>query len=155
MTSDHPRLSSRLFNGLALLTVTIPVVAWSTLLPVHNVRARTTYFYEGSTVVSSISGQMTISWQENSPNNFANLRAESKAGDSYELSLSSTTTADSDEVQGTWNVSKNGVPQCINCKGYLYVAPPTLDNQYLKGYVQDSKGYAYSFAGDITSRSDY
>ena len=156
MTSDLPRLSSRLFNGLALLTVAIPVVAWSTLLPVHTVRGKMDYLTVNSVEFYPVASETTASWKESTYSNFANLRAQNKAGDTYEFSLVSTKTSERGTLYGFWNVTKNGEPECTGCTGGIYVTDPNSGYPYLKGFVStQSNYYQYTFGGNVTSRSDY
>ncbi|WP_434391369.1 hypothetical protein [Melittangium boletus] len=160
-------MSKSVFNGLAALTVAIPVLAWSNLLPVHSVRAPTLYFfshYENGQASNAtfLGGSALVSWQENSLQGFGNLRAtlsDAKTGavDQLELKMVRVTSSNLDTINGEWDVFKNGEPTCAGCVGSLYVSPPNYQgNAYLKGYVQNTKR-SYSFGGylDTKGRIDY
>ncbi|MFE8603945.1 hypothetical protein [Archangium violaceum] len=157
MLSNMPK---SVFNGLAALTVAIPVVAWSTLAPVHNVRSSAIAYFDEydyalpqGTTHSVVSSKATFSWQEGTLQGFGNIQLKTKT-DSFELKLVRTTSADSDELQGEWDVFKNGNPTCAGCKGSLYVTEPGFSFQYLKGYVDNGK-VAYSFYGDLDPNTRY
>ncbi len=161
MLSHMPRA---VFNGLAALTVAIPVMAWSRL-PVHHARAPSlSYFSESvpgqSTDYSSVNGTALFSWQETSLQGFGHIDAKAysaKTGvtNSFELKMVRVTSSNATTINGEWDVFKNGTPTCAGCKGSVYLSAPG-QNAYLKGYVNDGQ-VGYSFAADIDagSRLDY
>ncbi|WP_257461387.1 hypothetical protein [Archangium lipolyticum] len=158
MLSNMPK---SVFNGLAALTVAIPIVAWSNLPRVHNVQSRSiTMFYESdfaqgqNTNHTVAEGNATFSWQEGTLHSFGNLRATNKGGDTFELKLVRASSADEDEISGEWDVFKNGNPTCAGCKGHLYVSTPDLGDDYLKGYVENGK-VGYSFRAELSNRYEY
>ncbi|AKJ01184.1 hypothetical protein ATI61_114107 [Archangium gephyra] len=157
MLSNMPK---SVFNGLAVLTVAIPVLAWSNLLPVHNVRASALQGFEEvdrvlpqytSHVMAS--SHATFSWQEGTLQSFGNVQVKTKA-DTFELKLVRTTSTNSYEVAGEWDVFKNGNPTCAGCKGSVYVSPVGAGGEYFKGYVENDK-VAYSFYGDLDANTRY
>ncbi|OJT16810.1 hypothetical protein BO221_47760 [Archangium sp. Cb G35] len=157
MLSNMPK---SVFNGLAALTVAIPVVAWSTLTPVHNVRSsNVSIFHEsdyvtGQTTTHSMGySRATFSWQEATLQSFGHVHLKTKT-DSFEFKLVRTTSSDADELNGEWDVFKNGNPTCAGCKGYLYVTAPGLSSQYLKSSIGNDK-VAYSFYGDLDPNTRY
>jgi hypothetical protein len=157
MLSNMPK---SVFNGLAALTVAIPVVAWSTLTPVHTVRSSSVYTFhetdyatQQTTTHSVGSGKATFSWQEGTLQSFGNVQLKTKT-DSFELKLVRTTSSDADEINGEWDVFKNGNPTCAGCKGYLYVSAPGLSYQYLKASIDNGK-VGYSFYGDLDPNTRY
>jgi len=147
---------------VAVLTVAIPVLAWSNLLPVHNVRSSAiTYFNESDYVLQQhvdhvvAAGHATASWQEGTLHSFGNVKVATKA-DTFDLRLVRVTSADADEIKGEWDVFKNGNPTCAGCKGYLYVTSPGVGSEYVKGYVNSDKvGYSFYGALDAKTRFDY
>ncbi|MFY0564820.1 hypothetical protein ACN28E_13270 [Archangium lansingense] len=158
MLSNMPKA---VFNGLAALTVAIPVLAWSNILPVHNVRSSALYFFHESNYTQNqhtnhtvTGGFATFSWQENTLQGFGNLRTKVGNGDMYELRMVRITSTDSQSVNGEWDVFKNGDPTCAGCKGSLYVSPPGIGTEYLKGYVDNGK-VGYSFAGNLDANTRY
>ncbi|MFY0527222.1 hypothetical protein ACN28I_30120 [Archangium gephyra] len=157
MLSNMPK---SVFNGLAALTVAVPVLAWSNLLPVHNVRSSAVsmfheYDYALQQGTSHTVGysRATLSWQEGTLQSFGNLQLKTKT-DTFELKLVRTTSSDVDEIQGEWDVYKNGNPTCAGCKGSVYVAPVGLGYEYFKGWVDNGK-VAYSFYGDLDPNTRY
>ncbi|MFY0562327.1 hypothetical protein ACN28E_00680 [Archangium lansingense] len=157
MLSNMPK---SVFNGLAALTVAIPVVAWSTLPRVHNVQSQSVNGVEehvGSqfTYHTATGGNATFSWQEGTLHGFGNLQVKTQT-DTFEFKLVRLSSASADEVYGEWDVNKNGGALCAGCKGYLYVSTADLGYDYFKGYVHtnDSSAY-YLFGGNLTNRFEY
>ncbi|AKI98816.1 hypothetical protein ATI61_106204 [Archangium gephyra] len=156
MLSNMPK---SVFNGLAVLTVAIPVVAWSTLTPVHNVRSSNVFLHEfdyatqQSTSHTMGYSRATFSWQEGTLQGFGNVQLKTKT-DTFEFKLVRLSSADADELNGEWDVFKNGNPTCAGCKGYLYVSAPGLSSQYLKSSIDNGK-VAYSFYGDLDPNTRY
>ncbi len=158
MLSNMPK---SVFNGLAALTVAIPVVAWSTLPRVHNVQSQSiAYLYEVTPSVpythhTVTGGKATLSWQEGTLHVFGNVQVQTKT-DTFELKLVRASSTNATEVYGEWDVFKNGTPACAGCKGFLYVSPADLGNDYFKGYVDSSDGKSqWSYSGDIANRFEY
>jgi hypothetical protein len=158
-------ISSAVFNGLAAVTVAIPILAWSNILPVHNVRSSALSFFHESNYTQNQhtdytvgSSSATFSWQENSLHGFGNLSTKVSAPDGtgymYELKLVRITSSDANSVNGEWDVFKNGDPTCAGCKGSLYVTSPGQSAEYLKGYVDNGK-VGYSFAGTLDAKTRY
>ena len=159
MLSNMPK---SVFNGLAVLTVAIPVVAWSTLTPVHTVRSSSVYHFQESDLVlqqytthAVTSGKATFSWQEGTLQSFGNAQLKTKT-DSYELKLVRTSSTTDVDVYGEWDVFKNGNPLCAGCKGHLFVAGPGSSDPYLKANIGNDKVY-FHFLGslDPNTRYDY
>lgn len=157
MLSNMPK---SVFNGLAALTVTIPILAWSNLLPVHNVRSSAISFFSerdhalNETVEHTVaSSHATFSWQQGTLQSFGNIQVETKA-DTFELKLVRTSSSDSNSIDGEWDVFKNGNPTCAGCKGYFYVSSPGDSFEYFKGFVDNGK-VGYSFYGDLDTKTRY
>ncbi|AKI98817.1 hypothetical protein ATI61_106205 [Archangium gephyra] len=157
MLSNMPK---SVFNGLAALTVAIPVVAWSTLAPVHNVRSSSmTGFQEYNhttgqfTLYTVTSGKATFSWQEGTLQSFGNVQVKTQT-DSFEFKLVRTTSSDSISINGEWDVFKNGTPRCAGCKGYMNVSPPGDSYPYLKAVMGDDKA-SYTISGDLDPNTRY
>ncbi|MFY0573834.1 hypothetical protein ACN28S_05200 [Cystobacter fuscus] len=163
-------MSPRVFNALAAVTVAIPLLAWSTILPVHNIRASTLeFFYESNYAQSQqinhtvMKSAATFVWQENSLHGFGNLRTtvagndpKTGTGATFELKLVRISSSNANSINGEWDVFKDGDPTCAGCKGYFYVSSPGDSSQYLKGYVNNDR-VGYSFMGylDPNTRQDY
>ncbi|WNG15124.1 hypothetical protein [Cystobacter fuscus] len=161
-------MSPRVFNALAAVTVAIPFLAWTNVLPVHNVRASVLdsfyvadYTQGPSTQYTAVPAYATFVWQEKSLQGFGNVRAQignTKDGTDqlFELKLVRITSSDANSINGEWDVFKNGDPTCAGCKGYVHVSSPADSTQYLKGYVNNDK-VGYSFIGNLdpNTRRDY
>ncbi|EPX61687.1 hypothetical protein D187_010306 [Cystobacter fuscus DSM 2262] len=159
-------MSPTVFNGLAAVTVAIPILAWSYGLPVHNVRSSALDFFSERNAQNQHidytvgSSSVTFSWQENSLHGFGNLSTKvgtkDGTGHMFELKLVRITSSDANTVNGEWDVFKNGDPTCAGCKGSLYVTSPGQGYEYLKGYVDNGKvGYSFSGPLDAKTRYDY
>ncbi len=157
MLSNMPK---SVFNGLAALTVAIPVVAWSTLAPVHTVRSSAMNAFQEYnhttsqwTVHAVTSSKAAFSWQEGTLQSFGNLQVKTQT-DSFEFKLVRTTSSDSMSIYGEWDVFKNGNPRCAGCKGYINVSEPGDSFQYLKAVMGDDKT-SYTIAGDLDPNTRY
>ncbi len=154
MLSNMPK---SVFNGLAALTVAIPVVAWSTLAPVHNVRASVPSLWENTpggwiehtTTVSNA----TFSWQQGTLHGFGNMQLKTKT-DTFEFKLVRLSATYADDLYGEWDVTRNGVPTCAGCPGHVWISEMAPD-AYFKGEVDRPDGLSYGFGGPLTSRTGY
>jgi hypothetical protein len=136
---------------LIALSVLSPTLAWSA--PVHSLwSTQGLYVSEPGVFYSPTSANTAISWKEDSASAFINARATIASGDQYEFQLVSVSGIPSaSEVQGVWNVSKNGAPLCKMCTGRAYGLNQAIGS-YFKIYVD---GERYHISGYITSRYDY
>ncbi|OJT16809.1 hypothetical protein BO221_47755 [Archangium sp. Cb G35] len=154
MLSNMPK---SVFNGLAALTVAIPVVAWSTLAPVHNVRASVTTLWEsipGDWIEhTATASNATFSWQQGTLHGFGNMQMKTKT-DTFEFKLVRLSATYADDLYGEWDVTRNGVPTCAGCKGHVWISSMASDS-YFKGSVERPDGLSYSFTGPLTSRTGY
>lgn len=157
MLSNMPK---SVFNGLAALTVAIPVVAWSTLAPVHNVRSSNVsvlheYDYATQQSTSHTMGysRATFSWQEGTLQSFGNVQLKTKT-DTFEFKLVRLSATYADDLYGEWDVTRNGVPTCAGCKGHVWISSMASDS-YFKGEVERPDGLSYGFTGPLTSRTGY
>ncbi|HEX8539905.1 MAG TPA: hypothetical protein VF664_20760 [Cystobacter sp.] len=132
---------------LTALSVLCPALAWSN--PTHNVISnRGLYVSEPGAASQNItSADMTFVWTEGTTNAFGLAKAWVATGDAYEFQLVSVTAPTKDsEIQGLWNISKNGTLLCSSCSGKVY------------GFYGSFKFYSdngHHFSGFITSRYDY
>jgi len=139
---------SRLLMSLGAL---FPAIAWSS--PVHNVWATSPLFVaDASGRYEATSANCAFSWNESTPQAFANARAKTAAGDVYEFQLVSTTgNTSSSSITGVWNVSKNGVALCTQCEGSAYGLSGGVGS-YFKIYVGNG---TYHLSAYVTSTYDY
>jgi len=131
---------------LTALSVLCPALAWSN--PTHNVvSTRGLYVNEPGGVTQNVtSANMTFVWTEGTSSAFSYAQATVSTGESYEFQLVSVTAlTTATQIQGLWNISKNGALLCSSCAGQVY------------GFYGSFKFYAdsgYHFSGFITSRTD-
>jgi hypothetical protein len=135
---------------LVALSTLVPALAWSA--PVHSIWSTAAVGLTvpgSSTTIQSATG--TASWTESSSYANINVRVTTSGG-VWDFQLVSVTGLTSNyQVNGLWNVSLNGTPQCTNCTGQAYgFTSPT--GSYYKIYVSNS---TYGVAASISSRYDY
>ncbi|MET0404728.1 MAG: hypothetical protein ABW123_20095 [Cystobacter sp.] len=139
---------------LLALSVLCPTLAWSAP-PVHSVwSTQSTFVLEPGGAYYPISASATFSWKEDSASAFVNARATIASGEQYEFQLVSVSGIPSaSEIQGVWNVTKNGAPLCKMCTGKAYGLNQAAGGyNYFKIYVD---GERFHFGGYISSRYDY
>jgi hypothetical protein len=108
------------FRLLVALSALVPAVASASI---YNIWANKpgTLITLGTTQTPT-SVDASVSWNTNTSFAFAYARARTSAGETYEFQLVSVTTIPSmttDWLEGTWNVSRNGVVVCSQCAGRL------------------------------------
>lgn len=140
----------KMAHVMVALSTLVPALAWSA--PVHSIWSNasvglTAPGFSGSTGTAT----GTASWTESTSYANINVRVASSVG-TWEFQLVSVTGLNSAyQVNGLWNVSLNGTPQCTNCVGQAYgFNSPT--GSYYKIYVNNS---TYGVAANIASRYDY
>lgn len=135
---------------MVALSTLVPALAWSA--PVHSIWSTGAV----ALIAPGFSGTPgtatgTASWTESSSYANINVRVPTSSG-VWEFQLVSVTGLTSnDQVNGLWNVTFNGTPQCTNCAGQAY----GLSNStgvYYKIYVSN---YTYGVGATISSRYDY
>ncbi|MFL5358295.1 hypothetical protein [Archangium sp.] len=137
---------------LVALSALFPAVALAAN-PVHNVWATQPGLISepGASYVAT-SASCSFSWTEVSGYAFINARAKAPTGDLYEFQLVSVTGSPTAyEVDGLWNVSKNGVPLCTGCSGLAYGLTAPIGSMF-KIYVGN---YSYHLSGSVTNRYDF
>jgi hypothetical protein len=136
---------------LLALSVLCPTLAWSN--PVHNVwSVKGTYVSEPGASYTPVSTQISVSWKEGSASAFINAVAKAPTGAVYEFQLVSVSgSPTADEVQGVWNVTKNGAPLCSMCLGHAYGLTSGIGS-YFKIYIS---GESFHVGGYVANRFDY
>ena len=144
--------TSRLSLLVALFLV-MPGMAWSN--PVHNVWANVPIVIgDSGSWYNATSTNCAFSWNEGTGQAFANAQATITVNNVnylYEFQLVSVTgTTASSQINGLWNVKRNGVLLCGNCAGSAYGLGPVGSS--FKIYVQNS---TYHLSGTVSSRYDF
>lgn len=137
---------------LAALSALVPAAALAAN-PVHNVWATQPGFVsEPGANYAATSASCSISWTESTGYAFINARATAPTGDLYEFQLVSVTGSTSAfQVDGLWNISKNGLPLCTGCAGQAYGLTGSTGSMF-KIYAGN---YNYHLSAVITSRYDF
>jgi hypothetical protein len=104
---------------LVALFALVPAVASAN--PIYNIWAnKPVSLTTLGTVQTPASVDVSVSWNTNNQFSFAYGRARTSAGDTYEFQLVSVITVmGGSRIDGTWNVSLNGVAICSQCVGYV------------------------------------
>lgn len=106
------------FRLLVALSALVPAVASASI---YNIWANKpgTLITLGTTQTPT-SVDASVSWNTNTRFAFAYARAKTSAGETYEFQLvSMTSSVYTDRLDGTWNVSRNGVVVCSQCAGSI------------------------------------
>ncbi|MBX2797029.1 MAG: hypothetical protein KTR31_05160 [Myxococcales bacterium] len=132
--------------------------------PVHNVISHEDPYalndddagvsYDATDIKSS---EALVSWQEKAEA-FVHAVAVTNTGDEIEFRLVEVTGSDNDQIDGLFDVYKNGSLLCDDCIGSAYGLDQTAAaGNYFKLYVGTATAYAedWLFAGVITDRHDY
>lgn len=138
--------------GMLAAFALFPTMAWSG--QVHSIWSnQPLYVFDTpGTNPTAVSGSCSLSWNEATGQAFVNARAKNINGDLFEFQLVSLTAkASVDQLDGYWNITKNGVPVCTQCLGSAYGLSSPVGN-YFKIYVANSK---YHFSASIANRFDY
>lgn len=97
------------------------------------------------------SANIAVSWNINTTFAFAYARAKTSAGDTYEFQLvSAAPISQMDRVDGTWNVSRNGVAVCSQCTGFV----SGLSSWIGKPLTVSVDGGNYAMSAIIANRYD-
>jgi hypothetical protein len=155
-----PKLTYRFLSSLILLSAFGVVVAaqnthsvWSKKpLIVKDGRTGTEYqVFE--------KGNAAFAWTEPTVRAYAHAIAVITPSLKYDFMLIKATGSLADEIDGLWDVRKNGVLVCHNCigKAYLLGTSPVPPGNYFKIYVGTPTMYAekWFYSGDKTERFDF
>ncbi|WP_375768705.1 hypothetical protein NR798_44680 [Archangium gephyra] len=92
-----------------------------------------------------------VSWNVSTSFAFAFARAKTSAGETYEFQLvSATPISQMDRIDGTWNVTRNGVVLCSQCTGFV----SGLSSWLGKPLTISVDGGNYAMSAIITNRYD-
>ena len=146
---------------LSVLTALLITVQAQAADPVHSVQCDdkplylTDYAY-GTTFSKFKYGYALFSWQEGSDPSFAHATAIASSGDEYEFRLETLYSNNTSEIEGEFDISRNGVVVCNDCIGRAYGLDGSVGD-YFKIYVGTPWAYAenWHFSGYITDRFDY
>jgi hypothetical protein len=134
---------------LAALSALIPTVAFSS--PMHNVWANRAFSVSepGGGYYTSASADCALSWTEGTGYAVAIMRIKTTTGDFFEFQLASVISSTNYEINGLWNVTKNGVPVCTNCAAQAYGLTGPV------GHGFKFNGSGYSTGATISNRYDF
>ena len=146
---------------LSVLTALLLTASAQAADPVHNVQCddKPLYVkdYDTGTWYSTFKyGYAVFAWQEGSDPSFAHATAIVSSGDEYEFRLETLNSNNSSEIEGEFDVTRNGVLVCDDCIGKAYGLSGSVGD-YFKIYVGTPAAYAenWHFSGYITDRFDY
>lgn len=136
---------------LAALFVLAPALAFSN--PVHSIwTTKPIAVADPAGWYTPASGNAVISWNEATGQAFVNARAVTTSNDVFEFQLIQTSAnTTSYDINGSWNIYKNGALVCGACQGSAYGLTATVGSGF-KIYVANS---TYHFSGNVASRFDY
>lgn len=103
-------------------------------------------------------GSAAFAWTENSPYGYARAVGVVNANLVYDFRLRRITGSPADQIEGLWDVFKNGVNVCSLCIGKAYgLSQAANAGKYFKIYVGTPAAYAekWHYSGYITSRFDF
>lgn len=121
----------------------------------------------GCTYPSFSGFEMATSWTEPTPGNpaDAHFRGVAKAGGAgilcgvrfYDFRLVASTVTGPDNIDGTWDVYRNGVLMCGGCNGTAYnLSVPAGVGNYYKVYIDDPVfGTQWLYSGYLDVRKDF
>ncbi len=111
---------------------------------------------------------MATSWTEPTPGNpaDAHFRGVAKAGGAgifcgvrfYDFRLVASTVTGPDNIDGTWDVYRNGVLMCAGCNGTAYnLSVPAGVGNYYKVYIDDPVfgPQTWLYSGYLDVRKDF
>ena len=144
-----------LFTALVLFTTTTAFAqsthsVWSTS-PLYLIDDSTNTQYS-----SFVSGDMATAWTEGTTNDYFRAYAVVSSTLNYEFELVSVIGTGGDEINGLYDIKRNGTLVCDDCVGKAYGLSGSVGN-YFKLYVGTPSGYAedWHYSGYITSRYDF
>jgi hypothetical protein len=108
---------------------------------------------------SFVKGNAALAWRESTVRGYAHAVAVITANLRYDFMLIKTTSSNADEINGLWDVRRNGLLVCNNCIGKAYMLAPSQipPGNYFKIYVGTPTAYAekWFYSGDKTERFDF
>jgi hypothetical protein len=144
-----------LFTALVLFPATAAMAqsthnVWSTS-PLYVIDAQT-----GTTYSSFLSGNASAAWTQGTTNAYFHAVAVVTTSLNYDFQLVSVTSTNGDEINGLYDIRRNGTLVCTGCVGKAYGLSGVVGN-YFKLYVGSPAGYAekWHYSGYITSRFDF
>jgi hypothetical protein len=106
-----------------------------------------------------VKGNAALAWTESTVRAYAHAIAVITPNLKYDFMLIKTTASTADEIDGLWDVRRNGVLVCHNCIGKAYMLSPSQipPGNYFKIYVGTPTAYAekWFYSGDKTERFDF
>lgn len=147
-------------KSIALLALSMLSVQAFAADPVHSIESeKPLYLHDydwGYTWSSFYEGNSVSSWQEGTPQAFSHVGAITAKKVEYEFKLVDVSFSDDDEIEGLFDIYRNGVLMCNDCVGKAYGLDGAIGD-YFKIYVGTPFAYAenWHYSGYITHRFDY
>lgn len=153
------RLSFRLFLLLAFLTL-FPATA-ALAQNTHSVWSiKPFYVTDGDTgknYKAFKSGKAAVAWTEGADRAYFRALVVIAVGvPKYDFELVKVTSTTSSEIEGLFDIKRNGALVCDNCKGRLYGLNLAVGN-YFKLYVGTPAAYSekWHYSGYVSRRFDF
>jgi hypothetical protein len=131
--------------------------------PAHSVWSnKPLYVYDGATGAhysAFVKGSAAFAWNQGTTTAYARAVGVINANLKYDFRLVATTgLTTADEIDGKFDIFRNGVNVCHLCIGKAYLlSQPALPGKYFKIYVGTPAAFAekWHYSGYITSRFDF
>ncbi|MCL6589954.1 MAG: hypothetical protein K6U80_08380 [Firmicutes bacterium] len=146
--------------GLLLLVLGSTTIAWAA--DVHSVIAQKPFILiDGitNTTYNNVSGTVSMNWKEKTRYGFFNAKISVmnlSAPLEYEFQLIAIGNSSAGEIEGLWDIKRNGVLVASGIVGKLYAIDQPV-GQFFKFYGGDSQNNTnkWHLAAYITYRCDY
>ena len=128
--------------------------------PAHSVwSTKPLYIYDGASGAhysAFVKGNAAFAWNQGTTTAYARAVGVVNANLTYDFRLVQVTATTVSEIDGKFDIFKNGVNVCHLCIGKAYLLNQPI-GQYFKIYVGTPLAYAekWHYSGFITSRFDF
>jgi hypothetical protein len=128
--------------------------------PAHSVwSTKPLYIYDGASGAhysAFVKGNAAFAWNQGTTTAYARSVGVVNANLTYDFRLVQVTATTVSEIDGKFDIFKNGVNVCHLCIGKAYLLNQPI-GQYFKIYVGTPLAYAekWHYSGFITSRFDF
>jgi len=130
--------------------------------PAHSVWSNKPIFvYDGATGAhynAFAKGNAAFAWNQATTTAYARAVGVIAVNLVYDFRLVSATSTNADEIDGKFDIFRNGVIVCHLCIGKAYgLSQPALPGKYFKIYVGTPVAFAekWHYSGYITNRFDF
>ena len=148
-------------SGIVLLLVLLAAPA-VLAQPAHSVWSNKPFLVKdgatGAQYKTFVKGNAAFAWNAGTTTAYARAVGVITTALNYDFKLVSVTSTTADEIDGKFDVFRNGVNVCHLCIGKAYgLSQPAGASNYFKIYVGTPAAYAekWLYSGYITSRFDF